>query len=137
MPSNKTQRMGRVLKVLRSLRQREQARLGILERKSHALKSAQCNAIAALNDQYEHEKPQAAGFSMLLADQMRSSAMQEQAAEQQADDQRELLAQRRGHERITSQLLVELSQADQRDVEAAVLEEVIEVYRGKPAASKE
>lgn len=137
MAGTKTKRMGRVLKVLQSLRQREEARLGVMERRSHALKSAQSSAIATLNDQYELDRPQAAGFARLLADQLRLCASQEQAAEQQAARQRDRLAMRRGLERVTEQLVSDLSQADQRSDEAAGLEEAIEVYRGKPAASKQ
>jgi len=136
MAGTKTKRMGRVLKVLQSLRQREEARLRVMERRSHALKSAQSSAIATLNDQYELDRPQAAGFARLLADQLRLCAAQEQAADQQAARQRDRLAMRRGLERVTEQLVSDLSQADQRSDEAAGLEEVIEVYRGKPAASK-
>ena len=136
MSRNKTQRMSRVLKVLRSLRQSEEARLVVLERRSIALKSAQTSAIAKLNEQYDDETPYAAGFSMLLARQIRSSAAKELEAEQQAEWHRQRLAQRRGHERITKQFVDERNQADDRAAVAIALQDVIEAYRGKPAASK-
>ena len=135
MGGSKTRRMTRVLKVLQSLRQREEAKLGAMQRRSFALKSAQSSAIATLNDQYELESLQSAGFARLLADQMRMCAAQEQVAEQQAARQRDRLAMRRGLERVTEQLVSDLSLADQRSDEAAGLQDVIEVYRGKPAAS--
>ena len=135
MPQAKSKRMSRVLKVLVCLRQAEEARLCNLQRKSLALRSSQSNSIAALNNQYEQEPQWSSGFANLFADQMRRHATQEHITEQQAEAHRERLTLRRGHERITENVVRELNRQVKKGDEEAELNTVIEAYGGKPAAS--
>ncbi len=127
--------MRRVLSVLQSLRRLEEAQLGLLQRRSQALRSAQSSSIAALNDHSGFDGSCGVRFAHLIAARIRSQAQGEKEANEQSERQRTRLAERQAQEKIADHLIARLGQQDEQRNKAVQLSEVLECYVGKPPAS--